>query len=139
MAHVEDKKNDACIYVVSVLFCISVLAGGVCLTLYITLQETTSTIWKIAVPTAQAVVDATSGTATGTSDDSPADSPGGRRVRFGDATVVGRQDSHSEDMDGSVETESDISHDEQGYHGSDTLASSSRRESEQPLTFSISS
>ncbi|XP_043694041.1 uncharacterized protein LOC122644713 [Telopea speciosissima] len=185
MAHVEDRKNDTYIYVISGLFCISILAGGVFLTLFITLQETSTTIWfaiigmvlvgipwvfwflicmyrcctypvpvnekclsnrKNAPPIAQPVSAATTsgGMATGKSD-SPVDSPGGRHVRFGAATVVGGgHDSNSEDMDGAVDTESDISHDgQEGYQGTEILSSATfsngSRESEQPLTFSISS
>ncbi|KAJ4950124.1 hypothetical protein NE237_026956 [Protea cynaroides] len=92
---------------------------------------------KMEAP-AQIVVARTSGTATGTSN-SPIDSPAGRHVRFGAATVVGAQDSNSaEDIDVvTIETESENSHDgPEEHHGAETSLSSAH-ESEQPLTFSI--
>ncbi|CAL9056204.1 uncharacterized protein LOC135640757 [Musa acuminata AAA Group] len=177
----EGRGRNLCIWFISCLFFLVLLAGGAFLVLYITLPETKDTAWfPIAgmtlvtvpwmfwfttciyrfvatgkeggarpVPTRAASMSPSGGGAAATGAaatatvDSPVNSPGdARRVRFGNATVMGTQ--NDADGDGGPAGASGPPPGEEAEEDSDaTLASSdgsslNSHESEVPLAFSMS-
>ncbi|URE13791.1 hypothetical protein MUK42_22158 [Musa troglodytarum] len=146
----EGRSRNLCIWFISCLFFLVLLAGGAFLVLYITLPETKDTAWfpiagmtLVAVPwmfwfttciyrfvatgkegaarpvPTRATSMSPSGGGAAATVDSPVNSPGGaRRVRFGNATVMGTQN----DADGAASDGSSLN----------------SHESEVPLAFSMS-
>ncbi|PKA66780.1 hypothetical protein AXF42_Ash003436 [Apostasia shenzhenica] len=142
----EGKAGDACVWFITCLFFLVILAGGAFLVLYVTLPESEETAWLpvagmilVAIPWLFWLMTCMYRTIPwrkpdggAAAMDSQEESPGGaRRVRFGVATVIGPEDGDS--SAGGVGAGC-------GDGGSNTTESSSLRshESEVPLAFSMS-
>ncbi|KAG6535515.1 uncharacterized protein LOC121999719 [Zingiber officinale] len=160
MAPSEGRRSNVCIWLISCLFFLVLLAGGGFLVLYITLPETEDAIWLpiagiilVAIPWVfwtitciyqsikvrnggekqpAAKASALNSPVAAAAHDSPVNSPGGeRKVRFGNATVTGETGKTSEG--------------EKADNGGSTNARSdgesslNSHESEAPLAFSTSS
>ncbi|CAL9121936.1 unnamed protein product [Musa textilis] len=172
----EGRSRNLCIWFISCLFFLVLLAGGAFLVLYITLPETKDTAWfPIAgmtlvavpwmfwfttciyrfvatgkegaarpVPTRATSMSPFGGGAAATATvDSPVNSPGGaRRVRFGNATVMGTQND-ADGAGGPAGASGPPPAEEADEDSHATLASSdgsslNSHESEVPLAFSMS-
>lgn len=163
MAPSEGRRSNVCVWIISCLLFLNLLAGGGFLVLYITLPETEDTIWfpiagmiLVAIPWVfwtitciyqsiktrnggekepAAEASALNSPVAAAAHDSPIDSPGGaRKVRFGNAIVVG---------DGGEAAGKALGGEKADHGGSNTRSdgesSVHSHESEAPLAFSMSS